>query len=81
MCFTFKKNSKRTKKPVNCFFLQDDASAGIRSMQTSIVINFVKPQGMDFDILKNFKLELKLKTKRTILPIFNIQIYMLATPI
>ena len=37
MCFTFKKNNKQTKKPVNCF-LQDDASAGIRSLQTSIAI-------------------------------------------
>ena len=36
MCFTFKKNNKQTKKPVNCF-LQDDASAGIQSLQTSIV--------------------------------------------
>ena len=35
MCFTFKKNHKQTKKPVNCF-LQDDASAGIQSLQTSI---------------------------------------------
>ena len=37
MCFTFKKNNKQTKKPVNRF-LQDDASAGIRSLQTSIEI-------------------------------------------
>ena len=37
MCFTFKKNNKQTKKPVNCF-LQDDASAGIQSLQTSIEI-------------------------------------------
>ena len=37
MCFTFKKNNKQTKKPVNCF-LQDDASAGIQSLQTSIDI-------------------------------------------
>ena len=36
MCFTFKKN-KQTKKPVNRF-LQDDANAGIRSLQTSIEI-------------------------------------------
>ena len=37
MCFTFKKNNKRTKNPVNCF-LHDDESAGMRSPQTSIVI-------------------------------------------
>ena len=33
----FKKNNKRTKNPVNCF-LHDDASVGMRSSQTSIVI-------------------------------------------
>ena len=32
-----KKNNKRTINPVNCF-LHDDASAGMRSPQTSIVI-------------------------------------------
>ena len=37
MCFTFKKNNKQTKKPVN-HSLQDDANAGIRSLQTSIEI-------------------------------------------
>ena len=37
MCFTFKKNNRQTKKPVNCF-LQDDASAGIQSLQTSVKI-------------------------------------------
>ena len=37
MCFAFKKNNKQTKKPVNCF-LQDDANAGIQSLQTSIEI-------------------------------------------
>ena len=37
MYLTFKKNNKQTKKPVNRF-LQDDASAGIRSLQTSIEI-------------------------------------------
>ena len=36
MYFTFKKNNKQTKKPVNRLFLQDCASAGIRSLQTSI---------------------------------------------
>ena len=35
MCFTFKKNNKRTKKPVNCF-LQDGASVGMGSLQTSL---------------------------------------------
>ena len=49
MCFTFKKNNKQTKKPVNRF-LQDAASAGIRSLQTSIVIKIksAKRQGIDF---------------------------------
>ena len=37
MCLTFKKNNMQTKKPVNCF-LQDDAGAGIRSLQTSTEI-------------------------------------------
>ena len=37
MYFTFEKNNKQTKKPVNRF-LQDGASAGIRSQQTSIEI-------------------------------------------
>ena len=37
MCFTFMINNKQTKKPVNCF-LQDDASADIQSLQTSIEI-------------------------------------------
>ena len=37
MCFMFKKKNAQTKKPVNCF-LQDDASAGIQSLQTSIEI-------------------------------------------
>ena len=37
MCLTFKKNNKQTKKYVNRF-LQDDASAGLRSLQTSIEI-------------------------------------------
>ena len=35
MYFTFKKNNKQTKKPVNRF-LQNGASAGIRSLQTFI---------------------------------------------
>ena len=35
MCLTFKKNNKQTKKSVNSF-LQDDESAGIRSLQNSI---------------------------------------------
>ena len=42
MCFTFKKNNKQAKKAVNCF-LQDDASAGIQSLQTSIEIKLPKP--------------------------------------
>ena len=35
MYFTFKRSNKQTKKPINRF-LQDGASAGIRSLQTSI---------------------------------------------
>ena len=34
---TFKKNNKRTKNTVNCF-LQDDASAGMWSLQISFII-------------------------------------------
>ena len=41
MCFTFKKNNKQTKKLVNRF-LQDNASVGIRSPQTSIEIKLPK---------------------------------------
>ena len=37
MCFTFKKNNKQTKKSVYRF-LQDGASASIRSLQTSTEI-------------------------------------------
>ena len=37
MYFTFKRNNQRTKKPVNRF-LQDGISAGIQSLQTSIVV-------------------------------------------
>ena len=37
MCLTVKKNNKQTQKPINRF-LQDDVSAGIRSLQTSIEI-------------------------------------------
>ena len=44
MCFTFKESNKQTKKPVNCF-LQDDASAGIQSLQTSIE---AKTHGTDY---------------------------------
>ena len=44
MRFTFKKNNKQTKKPVNCF-LQDDASAGMQSLQTSIEIKLCQNPG------------------------------------
>ena len=47
MCFTFKKHNKQTNKPINRF-LQDDASAGIQSLQTSIEIKLSKVQGTDF---------------------------------
>ena len=49
MCFTFKKNNKQTKKPVSCF-LQDDASAGIQSLQTSIEIKLPKPMERAIDM-------------------------------
>ena len=60
MCLTFRKNNKQTKKPVNRF-LQDDASAGIRSLQASIEIKLC-PKPMERTIeerctinrLKNF---------------------------
>ena len=47
MSFTFKKNNKQTKKPVNCL-LQDDASAGIQSLQTRIKINSAKTHGTEY---------------------------------
>ena len=46
MCFTFKINNKPTKKLVNHFF-QDGASAGIQSLQTSVVTNSAKRHGTD----------------------------------
>ena len=46
MCLTFKKNNKQTKKPVNRF-LQDDASAGLRSLQTSIEIKLCQNHQTD----------------------------------
>ena len=51
MCFTFKKNSKWTKKPVNCF-LQDDASAAIRSLQTCIVTKLCRTPGNGLQLIK-----------------------------
>ena len=44
MCFTFKKNNKQTKKPVNCF-LQNRASAGIWSLWTPIVTKLCQNPG------------------------------------
>ena len=41
MCFIFKENNKQTRKPVNRV-LQDDASASIRSLQTSTEIKLLK---------------------------------------
>ena len=55
MCFTFKKNNKQTKKSVNCC-LQDDASAGIQSLQTSIKVSLPKP--IERTIVKAFAMEL-----------------------
>ena len=43
-CFTFMKKNKRTKKPVYCL-LQDGESAGIRSLQTCIVIKLYQMPG------------------------------------
>ena len=48
MHFTFKRNNQRTKKPVDRF-LQDGASAGVQSLQTSIA---VRRHEMDFRISK-----------------------------
>ena len=42
--FFNKKNNKQTEKPINCF-LQDDASAGIQSLQTSIEIKLCQNPG------------------------------------
>ena len=50
--FTFKKNNKQRKKPVNCF-LQDDASASIQSLQTSIEIKLQKPMERTIDADQN----------------------------
>ena len=61
MCFTFKKNNKHTKKPVNCF-LQDDASAGIQSLQTSIEIKLCQVDGTDYN--KVYKVPLLLDLTR-----------------
>ena len=51
MYFTFKKNNKQTKKPVNRF-LQDDANAGVRSLQTSIEIKLPKSTERTFTLPK-----------------------------
>ena len=61
MCLTFKKNNKQTKKPVNRF-LQDDTSAGIRSLQTSIEIKLPKP--MEWTIVHDWK---KIRTSKSLL--------------
>ena len=53
MCFTFKKNNKQTKKPID-HFLQDDASAGIWSLQTSIEIKLC--QSMERTLAKALSL-------------------------
>ena len=58
MCFTFKKNNKQTKKPVNCF-LQDDASAGIQSLQTSIEIKLYQNRSDGLYSSSNLILELE----------------------
>ena len=58
MCFTFKKNNKQTKKPVNCF-LQDDASAGIQSLQIS-----AKTYGTDYSLTAKQTIQSKGHFKR-----------------
>ena len=61
MCFTFNKNNKQTKKPVNRF-LQDDASTGIRSLQTSIEIKLCQsPWNGLYSNAPNFALHLNWK--------------------
>ena len=52
MCFTFKKNNKQTKNPL-IIFLQDVASVGIRSLQTSIEIKL--PKSIERILVENFK--------------------------
>ena len=47
MCFSIKKNNKQAKRPINCF-LQDAASAGIWSLQTSIVMRPCQAPGDRF---------------------------------
>ena len=44
MCVAFEKNDKGTKKPMNRF-LQDGTSAGIRSLQTSVVLKLCQMPG------------------------------------
>ena len=51
MYFTFKRNNQRTKKPVNRF-LQDGASAGIQSLQTSIVVKLCQTPWNGFQWLQ-----------------------------
>ena len=48
MFFTFKKNNKRTKKPVNCF-LHDDASAGY-AVSTDLYCNKTLPNAMEWTL-------------------------------
>ena len=50
MCFTFEKSNKQTKKPVNRF-LQDDASAGIRSIEIKLCQS---PLNGIYCLLRNF---------------------------
>ena len=64
MCFTFKKNNQQTKKPVNRF-LQDDASAGKRSLQTSIELNLLKRMNNHLIMFDMDKTTLHSKLKET----------------
>ena len=46
MCFTFKKNNKWTKNPVD-YFLHDNASAGMRSPETSVGMEWMDFRGIN----------------------------------
>ena len=54
--FSFKKMNKRTKKPVD-WFLQDGASAGIRSLKVCIVMKLCHaPENGPYTLTFNFSI-------------------------